>query len=104
MPDLRIHSAAADEAEAAVSWYEAERPGLGRRFQRALDAALDLLEAGAAPGVPMPGALGNAGVKRFVLRRFPYDIVFFPGDDEIIVIAFAHHSRRPAYWRHRLRR
>lgn len=103
MATVRIHSAAADEAEAAVDWYENERPGLGRRFQQTLDVGLDLLEDGTVPGVPMPGALGEAGVRRLVLRRFPYDIVFFPRDDEIVVLAFAHHSRRPAYWRHRFK-
>lgn len=104
MPVVRIHSAAADESEAAVDWYESERPGLGRRFQRVLDAGLALLESGTAPAVTIPGPLGEAGVKRLVLRRFPYDIVFFPRENEITVLAFAHHSRRPAYWRHRLRR
>ena len=102
MPTVRIHAAAADEAEAAVARYEKERPGLGRRLQRALDAALDLLEAGAAPGVTVPGALGDVGLRRLVLRRFPYDIVFLPHGEEITVIAFAHHSRRPAYWHNRL--
>lgn len=102
MFNVHIHSAAADEADAAVAWYERERPGLGRRLQRAFDASLDLLETGTAIGVKMPGALGKAGVSRLILRRFPYDIVFFSQDDEITVLAFAHHSRRPAYWRKRL--
>ena len=74
MPVVRIHSAAVEEAEAAVDWYEREWPGLGRRLQRALDASLHLLEADTVPGVSMPGRLGEAGVKR------------------------------PAYWQHRLGR
>lgn len=102
MPTIRIHPAAADEADAASAWYERERPGLGQRFQAALEAGLDLLEQGIISGVPAAGDLGEHGVKRLVLRRFPYDIVFLPRGDEIVVLAFAHHSRRPQYWRNRV--
>jgi hypothetical protein len=36
------------------------------------------------------------------LRRFPYDIVVRERVDEIIVVAVAHQSRRPGYWKNRL--
>lgn len=45
MRRVRIHVAAAEEAAEAAAWYERERPGLGMDFLRAVDAALDLLEA-----------------------------------------------------------
>jgi hypothetical protein len=38
-----------------------------------------------------------------VLKRFPYDIVVRELSEEILVVAVAHHSRRPGYWRDRLR-
>ena len=44
MRPLRIHIAAAEDAVEAAAWYEKERPGLGAEFERAIDAALDLLE------------------------------------------------------------
>lgn len=43
MRRVRIHSAAAEEVAEAAAWYEKERPGLGADFERAVDAALDLL-------------------------------------------------------------
>jgi hypothetical protein len=49
MRRVRIHAAAAEEAAEAAAWYEKERPGLGADFQRALDAALDLLEEEIVP-------------------------------------------------------
>ena len=104
MPTLEILAAAADEAEAAADWYENERPGLGREFPDALNAGLDLLEWGAIAGSPLPGELGEQGVRRVVLRRFPYDIVYLAGGDAVTVLAFAHHSRRPGYWRERINR
>ena len=102
MRRLRILDAAAQEAAEAAAWYEEQRPGLGHDFQRAIDAALDLLEDEAVPLVPAAGAAGRGGLKRLILRRFPYDIILRETHDELIVIAFAHHSRRPGYWRRRV--
>ena len=103
MRALRIHEAAADEAAEATAWYERERPGLSAEFEHAIDVALDLLEEEIVPLVAMPGMAGQRGIKRLILRRFPYSVVVIERNTEIIVIAFAHHARRPGYWRERLR-
>jgi len=50
----------------------------------------------------MPGFLADQGVKRLILRRFPYDIVVIDRENERIVVALAHHSRKPGYWRGRI--
>ena len=102
MRTIHVLSVAADEAEAATEWYERERPGLGRDFELAVDAALDLLACDPIPASAMPGQSGLRGVRRIILKRFPYDVVFFENDDQVWVIAFAHHSRRPAFWQGRL--
>ena len=101
MPALEILAEAAEEAEAAVDWYEREQPDLGRQFRDVLIAGLDLLEEGIVTGSPLPGALGNEGIRRLVLRRYPYDIIFVSRHNSITVLAFVHHSRRPRYWRGR---
>lgn len=98
---LRILAQAAEEAAEAAAWYERERVGLGAEFQNAIEAVLDLLEQDIAPLTSVPGESGALGVKRLVLRRFPYSVIVREGSDEILVIAFAHHSRRPGYWRNR---
>lgn len=100
---LRIHAAAVEEAAEAAAWYEKARPGLGADFQHAIDAALDLLEQDIVALTPAPGASGVRGVKRLLLRRFPYAVVVRERGTEVVVIAFAHHARRPGYWRNRLR-
>ena len=79
MRRLRIHEAAAEEAAEAAAWYETERPGLGADFEKALNAAFDVLE-----------------------QDFPYAIIVKESPTEVFVIAVAHHARRPAYWRGRL--
>jgi plasmid stabilization system protein ParE len=103
MRRVRIHAAAADEAVEAAAWYEKERPGLGADFQRAVDAALDLLEVEVVPLAAVPGVAGTRGARRLFLRRFPYAVIVRESSEEIVVVAFAHTARRPGYWRNRLR-
>ena len=100
---VRILDEAAEEAAEAAAWYELQHPGLGAEFERAVDAALDLLEEEIVPLTTMPGVAGKQGAKRLILRRFPYDVVVREGIGEFVVVAFAHQSRRPGYWRVRLR-
>jgi toxin ParE1/3/4 len=101
---LRILAAAAEEAAEAAAWYENERPGLGAAFAREVDEALDLLEQEIVPLTPVPGGAPARGVKRLMLKRFPYAVIVREADTEVFVIAFAHQARRPGYWRERLRK
>lgn len=102
MRALRIHAEAAEEAVEAVAWYENERSGLGVEFERVIDAALDLLDEEVVPLTLLPGVAGARGVKRLILRRFPYSVIILERDAEVFLIAFSHHARRPGYWRNRL--
>lgn len=103
MRRVRILEEAAGEAIEAAAWYEQERTGLGAEFARAVDTAIELLEDEIVPLTSMPGAAGRRGGKRLVLKRFPYDVVVRELGEEIVVVAVAHHCRRPGYWRDRLR-
>ena len=103
MRRIRILADAAEEAIEAAAWYERERSGLGREFEQAIDAGLDVLEYQVVPLTNLPGEAGNKGVKRLSLKRFPYELVVRESSDEILVVAIAHQSRRPGYWRERLR-
>ena len=102
MRTVRILADAAEEAIEAAIWYERQRPGLGTDFFEAFEAATDLVEAGHIPFTPYPGKAGAAGAKRVILKRFPYDIVIVERATELVVIAVAHQSRKPGYWRERL--
>ena len=102
MRRIQLLDEAVVEALEAASWYDKELAGLGVEFAEALDAALDLLENEVVPLSVMPGALGMHGFRRLILARFPFDVVVLPRDVETIVVAVAHQSRRPGYWRMRV--
>lgn len=55
-----------------------------------------------APGPecgPVIGLPRELGVRRKLLARFPYAIVFVESDAFVRVISVMHGHRRPAYWR-----
>ena len=93
---LRIHREATFELRRAAAWYEERRAGLGDQVVLAFDGAVNDIVL--APE-PWPAF---AGLRRYMLDRFPYNIVFRFDDDQIEVLAFAHHRRRPDYWRRRV--
>lgn len=102
MRSVRVLEAAAIEAEEAAAWYEARRARLGGEFREAFKVALECLREDRVPGTPWPSRLGERGVKRIGMKRYPFYVVFVAAQAETVVLAVAHHRRRPAYWRDRV--
>lgn len=80
----------------AVEFYESQAPGLGAEYLNEVDDALELLSSHPQFGMPH-----LEGTRRVLLGRFPFDLVYLIESDTIIVVAVAHHRRRPGYWRDR---
>jgi len=95
---VRILEEASQEAIEAAAWYDYEQPGLGAEFFAAVDAGIDVIEENVIPLSPLPEETGDTHAKRLILERFPYDIVAIELPEETVVIAIAHHSRKPGYW------
>jgi plasmid stabilization system protein ParE len=101
MRAVRVLREAAQEAVKAAAWYESESPGLGVEFEAALQAAIDLLERRVNPLMPLSRLAPKHRLMHLVLRRGPYSVVVLDRDDETLVVAITHQSRRPGYWRNR---
>ena len=97
---VRYHPDARAELSAAAEWYEERRPMLGRDFQTEVRRAEALIADQPAAWPRWPGVLIN-NVRRFKLTRFPYCLAFQVTGDGVAVIAVAHQSRAPFYWRAR---
>jgi plasmid stabilization system protein ParE len=81
----------------AQDWYESEASGLGRRFQAAVDAVVERISAN-----PRQFPVVHKNIRRALLRRFPYALMFVIDDDATLtVIACFHGSRDPAHWQRR---
>jgi plasmid stabilization system protein ParE len=81
----------------AQDWYENESPGLGSRFRRAVDAVVQRISDN-----PRQFPVIYKNVRRALLRRFPYALMFVIEDDQLLtVIACFHGSRDPAHGQER---
>jgi plasmid stabilization system protein ParE len=94
---IDVHRLAAREARAARRWYARRSPATAQRFVDELRRAFR--EIAAAPTRWSPHLHGT---RTFRLRKFPYLVVYFDSGSVIQVMAVAHGSRRPGYWRRRL--
>ena len=92
---LRVRPEAEAEIDSAVQWYESKRPALGAEFMAALDNALD--DALAAPEASPVWRAGYP-FRKYVVRRFPYVVLFTVTHEDVEVVAVAHAKRRAGYW------
>lgn len=90
---VEVHPLAADEAEAAERWYRERNDTAATRFRRELDRVVELI---AERPEAAPPYIGNT--RRFLLRRFPFFVVYRVYGGHIQVVAVAHARRRPGYW------
>ncbi len=87
------------DVEAAFEWYENERAGLGVEFLEELRAAYNRIAEG-----PLKYQELRGGIRRALLRRFPYAVYFAIEADDVVVVAVLHASRDPGQWQRRSRK
>jgi plasmid stabilization system protein ParE len=98
----RLHPAATEELDSAGEWYDARLPGLSLELLDAVDDAIELIVQQPAAW-QRDGAVAGHEIRRFVMRRFPFSIVYYVADDIVRIVAIAHAKLRPGYWRLRVR-
>lgn len=84
------------DVEAAFEWYDNERPGLGLEFLDELRATYNRIAGG-----PLKYQELRGGIRRALLRRFPYAVYFAIEGDIVVVVGVLHASRDPAEWQRR---
>jgi toxin ParE1/3/4 len=94
----RFHELAGIELGEAVAYYDTKTEGLGDRLLAEVRSAVAHVEK-----YPESSPVIDRGVRRKVLAKFPFDLFYVIGETEISILAVAHESRRPGYWRARLR-
>lgn len=97
MVDYRLTTEARDEFAAGVSFYDSEYPGLGQEFAVEVRQLCRMIADSPAAGIEL-----RPGVRRRILRRFPYSILYTLDNIGVLVIAVAHQSRKPGYWTRRV--
>ena len=80
----------------AAFFYEAESAELGFEFLDDVQRAIDSLREH-----PKLGQAVGRSLRRALLRRFPFSLIYSEEADGILVVAVAHQRRHPDYWRRR---
>jgi len=88
-----FHRLADRELNEAAQYYEFESPGLGFAFLQEVDRCLQSIEEN-----PEAGVILRDAVRRRLLRRFPYALLYKIKPNGIRILAVMNLKRRPAYW------
>ncbi len=93
----RFLKLAQSEIDDAFAWYESQSQGLGTQFLDEFDRAFRRVMA-----YPLASADIGDGLRRCLLSRFPYGIIYGTDTQTVIIVAVAHLHREPRYWIDRL--
>jgi toxin ParE1/3/4 len=94
---LEFHPEAELELIEAAAYYESRVPGLGERLALEIRAATDSLQAHPELGVRL-----DSDLRRLIVTRFPYALIYTATEGVLRIVAVAHQQRLPNYWRSRL--
>jgi plasmid stabilization system protein ParE len=93
---VRFLAAAETDLRDGFDWYEQRQVGLGAEFVRCIDSCVELIRRH-----PELGSVIHRQVRRALIRRFPYSIMYLIDADVVVVIAIFHAARDPNVWKRR---
>jgi hypothetical protein len=81
------------ELDDAVCFYELEFAGLGQRFSEEVKKAAIRIS-----DYPEAWSIERGEIRKCLLHKFPYKLLYSIESDHIFIIAVAHQHRKPDYW------
>ena len=94
---FEFHLEALAEYNAAAHYYAEQQPGLDLQFIVSIEEAIGLILED-----PQRWRTIDEDVRRCLAHMFPYAILYTIEADFVLIVAVAHSSRQPSYWRKRL--
>ena len=91
-----FHPDAELEFNAAIDYYEAVENGLGYDFSLEIAATIARIIA-----FPKAWTVIEGEIRRALVRRFPYGVLYSEDQENIYIVAVMHLHRDPVYWKHR---
>jgi plasmid stabilization system protein ParE len=96
--EIEYLAEALEEAEGAARWYAERSPLAAIRFSEEMDETETAITQFPDAWPPF-----DHGTRQYLLRRFPFGVIYTWEPERLLIIAVAHARRRPGYWRPRLR-
>ncbi|MBI3755526.1 MAG: type II toxin-antitoxin system RelE/ParE family toxin [Deltaproteobacteria bacterium] len=84
---------ARQELDDATRYYEIEYQGLGKRFREEVRKAAKRISE-----YPEAWSVERGDVRKCILHKFPYKLLYSVEINHIFIIAVAHQHRKPDYW------
>ncbi len=95
--NIRFLKPAETEMIEAAAYYEIQVEKLGENFLNILEATVAEIAEN-----PKTWPATEQGIRRRIVRRFPYSILYAIHEDEILIVAVMHQKQKPRYWMGRL--
>lgn len=92
-----IRPEAENDIFVAFDWYERQREGLGSEFAQELSNIMDLITE-----FPLICSELYLGIRRALLKRFPFGVYYLVREETIIVLSVLHLAMEPDKWKSRL--
>lgn len=96
---IEYHPEARLEADTSFDWYRERSFGAAEQFQEAIEKAQSAIQKS-----PETWPEYLFGTRRYLLKRYPFVIVYRVEKRRIEIVAIAHGRRKPGYWADRLKR
>ncbi len=97
MKPARFLAPAERELNDAARYYEGRALGLGTDFlERVAVAVQDIRQH------PERWPIARGSVRRRLVRRFPFALLYQMDGDEVVILAVMHLRRHPEYWTDRI--
>jgi plasmid stabilization system protein ParE len=93
---ISFHRLAEAELNDAAQYYDHVSPGLGATFLDEAEHAIQQILA-----FPESAPEVSPGVRRKLIRKFPYGVLYSIREYDIRILAVMNLRRRPFYWRGR---
>jgi len=94
---FRFYPDAEAELTESIQYYEKAQPGLGQDFALEIYASIQR-----AVAHPAAWPLLEEDIRRVLVQRFPYGVLYSVEEQGLLIVAVMHLHRSPSYWRGRL--
>ena len=97
MKPINFHLEAEKEMNFAAKKYNDKMWGLGLDFLDEIDRALNVIQCS-----PERWVVIAENIRKYILHRFPYKIIYENINHSIYILAVGHHKQKPEYWKDRI--
>ncbi len=93
---VTYHPEAYEELKEAALYYDSCKPDLGTRFLTRIDSAVNFICHNS-----QLFRADNLDRRRYIVKKFPFLLIYKVEGDVIFILAVAHAARKPGYWKSR---